>query len=188
MDQRQGHGTLFLVVGPSGAGKDTLLDGARAALHGNKRYRFAHRTITRPEDAGGEVHTAVSVAEFKRLRAADAFALHWGAHGLFYGIPRSETDALRHGTHVIANVSRGILDQARAVFQPVIVISVIVPPDVLRARLEARGRESAADIERRLARAAALEVTGPDVRHIVNDGAIEQGVARFLDAIGATAP
>lgn len=187
MDPKQSHGTLFLVVGPSGAGKDTLLDGARVALANDRRYRFARRTITRPDDAGGEVHTAVSVAEFKRLETEGAFALHWGAHGLFYGIPRLETDALKRGTHVIANVSRGILDEARAAFGHVIVISVIVPPDVLRARLEARGRESAADIDRRLERAAALEVTGADVRYVVNDGTVEMGISRFLDAIGATA-
>lgn len=187
MQARAGHGTLFLVVGPSGAGKDTLLDGARAALAGDPRYQFARRSITRPADAGGEAHTAVSVAEFERLESEGAFALAWGAHDLRYGIPRAETAPLARGRHVIANVSRGVLDQARVAFPPVLVVSVIVPPAVLRARLEARGRETAADIERRLARAAALAVSGADVRQVVNDGPVQQGVARFLDAIGATA-
>jgi len=187
MDMRQGPGTLFLVVGPSGAGKDTLLDGARAALTGDLRYHFARRSITRPADAGGEVHTAVSVAEFERLKAGGAFALDWGAHDLRYGIPHTEIAPLASGLHVIANVSRGVLEGARAAFSPVIVVSIIVPPEVLRARLEARGRETAADIERRLARASALEVSGPDVRKVVNDGTVAQGVARFLDALGATA-
>lgn len=188
MQARADRGTLFLVVGPSGAGKDTLLDGARAVLAGDPRYHFAQRSITRPADAGGEAHTAVSVAEFDRLDAEDAFALAWGAHDLRYGIPHAELAPLAQGGHVIANVSRGVLDEARAALPPVIVVSIVVPAEVLRARLEARGRETAADIERRLARAAALAVSGPDVRQVVNDGPVEQGVARLLDAIGATAP
>ena len=67
-------------------------------------------------------------------------------------------------------------------------MSVIVPPEVLRARLEARGRETAADIERRLARAAALEVIGPDVRYVMNDGTVAAGVASFLDVLASAAP
>jgi phosphonate metabolism protein PhnN/1,5-bisphosphokinase (PRPP-forming) len=181
-------GTLFLVVGPSGAGKDTLLDGARDALASDQRYHFARRTITRPADAGGEMHVEVSLTKFARLKAAGAFALDWGAHELRYGIASSETAPLANSQHVIANVSRGILDTARAAFAPVIVVSVIVPPDVLRARLEARGRETAADIERRLARAAALEVIGPDVRYVMNDGTVAAGVAGFLDVLASAAP
>ena len=100
----------------------------------------------------------------------------------------AETAPLANGRHVIANVSRGILDAARAACAPAIVVSVIVPPNVLRARLEARGRETAADIERRLARAAALEVIGPDVRYVMNDGTVAAGVASFLDVLASAAP
>lgn len=181
-------GTLFLVVGPSGAGKDTLLDGARIALGTDARYHFARRTITRPANAGGEAHEAVTTAEFASMAADNRFALCWGAHDLRYGIAHTELEPLREGIDVVANVSRGILDEARARFSPVSIISVIVPPHVLRARLEARGREDAAAIDRRLARAAALEVTGSDVLYVQNDGTPEQGVARFLDALGASAP
>ena len=182
------NGTLFLVVGPSGAGKDTLIDGARAALADHPGYRFARRTITRPADAGGEAHRAATPAAFEAMTAAEAFALAWGAHDLRYGIPHAELAARNEGVHVVANVSRGILDAARATLQPVRVVSVIVPPAVLRARLLARGRETEADVERRLARAAALEVAGPDVRPVVNDRSVAEGVALFLDAIGAGAP
>jgi ribose 1,5-bisphosphokinase len=185
MPSTAAHGTLFLVVGPSGAGKDTLLDGARTALANDSRYSFARRSITRPVDAGGEDHVAVSLPEFARLSNAGAFALEWRAHDLHYGIPRSELEPLRHGVHVIANTSRSILDEARARFQPLSIISVIVPLDVLRTRLEARGRENTADIDRRLARAAALEVLGPDVHYVVNDGSVAAGVASFLDALAS---
>ena len=64
---------LFLVVGPSGAGKDTLLDGARAALATDDRFVFARRAITRPAEAGGEIYDAITGEEFARRRDAGGF-------------------------------------------------------------------------------------------------------------------
>ena len=82
-------GTMYLVVGPSGAGKDTLLDGARQALAGDARYVFARRAITRPADAGGEEHDSVTSDEFARRRERGDFMVSWSAHGLDYGLPLS---------------------------------------------------------------------------------------------------
>ena len=87
------RGTLFLVVGPSGAGKDTLLDAARARLAGDSRFFFPARTITRPTDAGNEAHNAVTDAEFSPLSAAGGFLLEWKAHNLSYGIPIAAAEA-----------------------------------------------------------------------------------------------
>src|ERR1700686_4695699 len=129
---------LVLVVGPSGAGKDALLSGARQAFAGDPRIHFARRVITRPVDAGGEDHEAVTEAEF----AARDFALSWSAHGLRYGIP---AEGVRRTPVVVANVSRGVVDDAAARF-PVRVIEVTAPPDMLASRLAARGRENVADI------------------------------------------
>ena len=135
---------LVLVVGPSGAGKDTLLDAARQALADDPRFSFVRRVITRPADAGGEAHESVTEEHF----AARDFALQWQAHGLRYGIP---ADAIKAGAVAVANVSRTVIADAARRF-PVRVIEVTAPPDILAARLASRGREDAADVATRLAR------------------------------------
>lgn len=178
------RGTLFLVVGPSGAGKDTLLDAARVRLRDDSRFFFPSRVITRPADAGGEAHSAVTEAEFRALSSAGAFVLEWSAHNLSYGIPMAAAGALDAGRHTIVNVSRGILDDARAQLQPVQVITIEVPAPILRMRLAERGRETPEDIEGRLARAAAFKVDGPDVVTVQNDSTIDRALSRFLAALG----
>jgi phosphonate metabolism protein PhnN/1,5-bisphosphokinase (PRPP-forming) len=174
-------GILVLVVGPSGAGKDTLLNAARDRLAADSRFRFVRRTITRPADAGGEAHEAVTEAEFETR----AFALSWQAHGLRYGIPADIADDIRVGRVVVANVSRTVVADAARML-PVRVIEVHAPPAVLSARLAGRGREDVAEIALRLAR----EVQLPDwipLERISNDGPWHQGAERLLDALSRAA-
>jgi thymidine phosphorylase len=182
------RGTLFLVVGPSGAGKDSLIAGAQKALAGDPRYVFARRVITRPPDARGEDHVAASGEDFAAGRAGGGFMLSWRAHGAEYGIPAGLADALEAGRHVVANVSRGIIAEALAAFPPVQVIEVTAPFEQRVERLLGRGREPAAAIGDRLARRPAPLPDGAAVVTVVNDGLLEEGTARFLAALGAVAP
>lgn len=175
-------GLLVLVVGPSGSGKDTLIDAARRALADDPTTVFPRRDITRPAGAGGEDHRPVTVTEFQERRAAGGYFLDWEAHGLGYGIPIAILDDLTAGRTIVVNVSRGVIDEARRVAR-VQVLSLTVPAEVLRQRLAARGRESAAQIEARVARAEAFEVNGENVVTVVNDGQVEAALARILDAI-----
>ena len=169
---------LVGVVGPSGAGKDTLMDGARAALAGDTRIIFARRVITRPAEAGGEDHQPATAAEFARMRDQGDFALWWDAHGLSYGIPARVAAESGQGRVVVANLSRGVLAEAAASF-PLLVLEITAPLELRAARLAARGRESVEDVARRLSREAPLP-QGLDIRRVVNDGSPDQGIAAVV--------
>lgn len=177
------RGTLVLVVGPSGVGKDTLIEGARALLAGDPQVIFARREITRAADAGGEDHHPVTPAAFAARRAAGAYLLSWEANGHSYGASATYEGDLAAGRTVVLNASRSVLDAARARFAPVRIVAITAPPEALRARLAARGRESHAEIEARVARAGMLPVMGDDVTVIANDGPLDAGAAALAAVI-----
>ncbi len=181
------RGTLILVVGPSGAGKDTLIDGARAALAGDPRFVFARREITRPAGSAGEAHAPVDLAAFAARRAAGGYLLAWEAHGLGYGLPAGLGEALAAGRHVVANVSRAVVADAAERLPPVAVIAVTAPAELLAARLASRAREGAVALAGRLARQGAPLPAGVIARTIANDGSVAEGIARFRAAIEAAA-
>lgn len=174
---------LFAVVGPSGVGKDSLIEGACAARPGLYRAR---RVITRPAEAGGEDHIPATPETFAAMKAAGAFAIDWQAHGLCYGIPAVELDA---ADEVIFNGSRAVLATAARRFPDLTVLHVTAPAGVLAARLAARGREGQAEILARLQRADLALPTDlpPDLRvvEVVNDGTLDHAVAQVLAAIQA---
>ncbi len=176
-------GLLVLVVGPSGAGKDTLIAGARAALADDARFVFARREITRPADPAGEDHIPLTPAEFAARRRA--YALAWEAHGLGYGIPGEISAGIAAGRIVVANVSRTVVADAARRF-PVLVLEVTASPGVLAARLAARGREDAADQAARLARQIELDGSVASVR-ILNDTTVAEGVGAMVAALSRAA-
>ena len=180
-------GTLILVVGPSGSGKDTLIGGAARTLAGDGDFVFPRRIVTRPVEAGGEPHIAQTPEDFEAAEKAGAFALSWRAHSLAYGIPGAIRGDLRAGRHVVVNVSRGVLDTARARFDRVRIVAVTVAPEELARRLAARGREDADDIARRLERAGAFTLSGEDVHTFANQGEREASIAAFTGLLRAIA-
>ncbi|HSF64485.1 MAG TPA: phosphonate metabolism protein/1,5-bisphosphokinase (PRPP-forming) PhnN [Paracoccaceae bacterium] len=168
---------IFAVVGPSGAGKDTLIAGAMRA---RPDLRLVRRVVTRPSEAGGEDFEGVTPAEFVARKARGDFALDWQAHGLSYGIPRAQVQG---PGDVIFNGSRAALPAAQAAFADLRVILVTAPDAVLAERLAARGREDAADIRARLARAAFRLPDGISAVTVLNDASPQDGIARLLAAL-----
>jgi ribose 1,5-bisphosphokinase len=181
-----GRGRLVLVVGPSGAGKDSLIAWCRERLAGDPSVIFPRRVITRALADLSENHATVSEVAYGQMAANGEFALHWRAHGLGYGIPASIAAELAAGRSVVINVSRAVLDVARHLYPPVTVVSVTVPPEVLADRLRRRNRETEEDITGRLVRAGAYDVTGPDVVALDNSGTIPAAGARLAAIIAGS--
>ena len=176
-------GTFFAVVGPSGAGKDTLMSKAETALRHDARYVFAKRYITRPEEAGGEDHHAVSRDEFQKKANEGAFALSWSAHGLCYGVPADVIDLTASGSHVVCNLSRGALPETASLFAHLTVLHVTAPADVLAQRLAGRNREDAHDIGRRLNRCRLDVEAQGQVVEIENVGPVARAAGLFIQAL-----
>jgi ribose 1,5-bisphosphokinase len=178
-------GTLVLVVGPSGAGKDTLLRLARRRLATDPRFVFPRRIITR-KSGDHEDHDTLDAAGFAAAAADGDFLLDWSAHGLSYGVPASAAADLATGRTVVVNVSRSVVAQAQSRFPHLHVVVVTAPPVVLAQRIAARGRELDVDARSRLTREAAPLPPGVAVTTIVNDADPEPAAQALVDLLLST--
>lgn len=167
--------TPIAVVGPSGAGKDTLM---REAAATRPDIRLVQRAITRPADQSSEDFEPVSEAEFQRLSKAGQFRLSWQAHGLSYGVPHITEPGIW-----LMNLSRRMLPEVAATRAALGVIHVTANPAVLAARLADRGRETQDDIAARISRPTAFDSAGLPTITVDNSGALASAKAAFLAAV-----
>ncbi len=145
-------GAFVAIVGPSGAGKDSLIAHARAVLSADPTFVFVRRVVTRKADSNAEDHDTLSSAEFAKANNSGKFAVTWEAHGLSYALPVSAEDHCKRGGVAIANCSRAALPLIAERFPHLKVVLVTAAQHILALRLAGRGRESANDIQQRLAR------------------------------------
>ena len=163
-------GRLVLVVGPSGAGKDSVLRYAMAHFAGDDRFVFPRRCVTREVDAAAEDHDSLDEQAFVELASLGAFALMWEAHGHKYGVRNGIKSDLMAGRIVAVNVSRTIIKEAARQYQNALVAEITADPHVRAARLAARGREAGEEILRRTQRQVAASAHSLQIRVIKNDG------------------
>lgn len=177
---------LIYIMGPSGCGKDALMAEARRVLAAELPVVFAHRYITRPADAGGENHVALSRAEYQFRLLRGLFSLSWESHGFAYGIGCEIDLWMERGLTVVVNGSREALPRAVQVYPDLLPVLVTVPENMLRERLGARGRESAEELERRLARARLPVLDVPGLVRFDNSGSLSAGGMALARLIIAT--
>ena len=180
-------GLFVAVVGPSGAGKDTLIRAAKAALADDPRFVFPQRLVTRPADATEDA-LEIGRDDWEHGVAEGRFALSWQAHGLAYAIPGDTREAVAHGRTVVANVSRRVLPNLAGAYPHAAAISVTATPETLAHRLAARRREDAEARLGRLSRSAPAMPDGLVWKAVANDGTPEEGAAAFLAALAALTP
>ena len=191
-------GWFVAIVGPSGAGKDTVMNAVHHALKNNPEFLFVRRTITRKaginsfndhaetsENIGNEDNIGVSLEEFLELSEKASFSLQWFAHGIHYALPIGIVDEVRKGKIVIANVSRAELGHAKELFGKVFVIEINAPIGILKERLISRKREKITDIEERLERAniPIRLPKGAKYCYIDNSGNINSAVDKVLSIL-----
>lgn len=183
---------LIIISGPSGVGKDTIIDELRRRERETGRDGKRHYVVTcttRPPRNGevdGVDYHFLSREEFLRLRAARGFLEANEVHGNWYGSPRDQVrEALVAGRDVIlkidvqgAKVVKDQVSEALLIF--------VVPPtlETLFDRLRVRATETAEELEVRQAAAAVEIARRNDYDHVVTNetGQVER-TADIIDAI-----
>lgn len=176
-------GRLILVVGPSGAGKDTLLAAAADRLKDSPEFVFPRRMITRHADAGGENHIAITPDQYDAMITADDYTLAWRAHGLGYALPSEVKTLVGAGQIVVCNGSRAVLARAMEQFSHARVVLITASRPVRAHRLAARGREDLSEIEARLERETPLIPPNIPAIEIDNSGQLTTSISEFCDTL-----
>ena len=176
-------GGFVMVVGASGAGKDTLIGIARQHLADRKDIVFPRREITRKPESEDSIE--ITPETFEARLAAGQYAFAWRAHGLGYGIPAAVAEDVAAGRSVVFNGSRAVAADMLDKHERFLVVHVTVPHALLVERLAHRGREGPGDIERRVARADFNFGDHPNVVHLNNNATPEEGGKRLAEFIAA---
>ncbi|WP_339495988.1 phosphonate metabolism protein/1,5-bisphosphokinase (PRPP-forming) PhnN [Pseudomonas sp. RA_105y_Pfl2_P56] len=179
------YGKLIYLMGPSGSGKDSLIEAAREPLRA-LNCEVMRRVITRSAESMGEDAIGVTPQEFERRQRAGDFSLAWQANGLAYGIAVEMDQWLQAGRHVLVNGSRANLRQAQERYPSLVPVLLTVRDEVLRERLLRRGRETLEQIDARLARNALFKDRRSSDRpvHLIdNSGNLADAVNQLLELV-----
>ncbi len=185
---------LVIISGPSGVGKDTIIDvlrrrEAEAGRTGDRHYVVTVTTrAPRDGEVGGIDYHFVGREEFLAIRAARGFLEANEVHGNWYGSPRQQVrDALAAGKDVILKIDvQGAQTVKEQVTEALLIF--IIPPtlETLFERLRARATESADELELRQANAAVEIARQDDYDHVVvNKTGQAERTAERIEAIVA---
>jgi len=176
-------GLWVFVCGPSGAGKDSVMNWAATHLAVRHDIVFARRMVTRQSHAGSD-HDEVTAEQFVRLNDGGSLAWCWEAHGFCYGIDARYAEQVAAGRLVVVNGSRehaGALEAA----EQVRVVQIVANAGHLASRLEQRGRDAPHEVSQRLERNARFSDLRAD-HTIFNQGALADAGRQLADYLVAS--
>lgn len=174
-------GTLFLVVGNSGSGKDSIISGVVEKFSPNLTQIYAPKRYITRSASDSEKNISITPEKFKDMQEKGRFALRWHIYNLDYGIPIEIDDWLKKGTSVIINVSRQIVKEAKEIYANVKVVFIYVPLELTNKRLKERAREDSVLLKERIERARNNQLFPEADFTIDNTGKLDGSINQFLD-------
>ncbi|MHA1913134.1 MAG: phosphonate metabolism protein/1,5-bisphosphokinase (PRPP-forming) PhnN [Promethearchaeota archaeon] len=176
-------GTLFLIVGNSGSGKDSIISGVITHFPSNRKPLYAPKRFITRRASETENNFSVTLGQFEEMDKKGKFALKWNIYDLYYGIPIFIDNWLKNGHPVIINVSRTIVKEARERYNNIKVVFIDVPFEITYQRIKDRKRESTDMINKRIDRARQNQKFPESDFTIDNSGKLDDAINQLLDYI-----
>ena len=177
------YGTLYLIVGPTGSGKQALID---AVLETRPDIRRAPLIVTADRSDNTCVVGAISPDRFLNLIRREAFALQWDSDGFRYGLTHDATKQLRDGQSLILSCDSFVIEKARELYPNVQTIFITARMDVLRRRLASMAYGSDTEIEMHLAQSARMRPKDDAMTTVDTSDSIAAGAKALMAAIPMT--
>ncbi|MGO9886150.1 MAG: guanylate kinase [Solirubrobacteraceae bacterium] len=184
---------VFVITGPSGVGKGTLIRGLLERMPELQLSVSATTRAPRPGEENGTHYHFMDCEEFARRVLNDEFVEHANYSGASYGTLRSELDGrIRAGTPVVLEIEVQGARQVREAMPEALAVFIAPPSrDALRARLVGRGTDAAEQIEQRMRTAERELEAQPEFAHVVVNDRLEQATDELerivLDALASKA-
>ncbi len=172
---------LFVITGPSGVGKGTLIRGLRERLPELELSVSATTRAPRPGEQDGVDYHFMEREQFDRAVAAGEFVEHADYAGRSYGTLRSELDErVRAGVPVVLEIEVQGARQVRAAMPEAVQVFIAPPsPAALRTRLVGRGTDDAQEVDRRLQVAERELAAQPEFAHVVVNDRLDEALEQL---------
>ncbi len=176
---------LIVISGPSGVGKDTVIQQMREMLPDFYYAVTATTRVRRPGEVNNVHYAFYTVEEFNRHLAANEFLEHATVYGNFYGVPKAPIrDALRRGRDVVVKVDPQGAQTIRQI-APEALLIFILPPDMeeLGRRLRSRKTDDPVTLMQRFSIASREIATSEHFDYFVINDTVEQAVEEIREII-----
>ncbi len=178
-------GRVFIISGPSGSGKDTVLKKVFEKL---PEIAFSISSITRPMRSGeieGEKYNFITREKFEAMLKNDEFLEYNSFVGNYYGTPKTPViNCIENGSDMLIEVDVNGAAQIRQKIKDAVSVFIMPPSlETLKNRLCGRGTDSNDIVEKRFAEAVQEIARASEYDYIVVNNDIETAVDEFVSII-----